>query len=127
MAEKTAAIVIYDGECPFCSRYVRLMRVREAVGTLHLVNARDGGPEVNAARARGLNLDEGMVLILGGQFYHGADCLNRLALLSSRSGIFNRITYIAFRSPMASKILYPVLRAGRNATLRLLGRPPLTF
>ena len=114
--------LIYDGDCPFCSRYVRLSRFREAVGQIRLINARDGGPEVEAA---GYDLNEGMLLKLDGQFYHGADCLNRIALLSSESGAFNRINRALFRSPMVSALAYPLLRAGRNATLRLIGRPKL--
>ena len=117
------AVLVYDGDCPFCSRYVALLRLREAMGGMRLVNARDGGPEVTAIRARGLDLDEGMVLLLGERMYHGADCINRLALMSSGSGLFNRVNAAIFRSPRASAVLYPVLRTGRNTVLRLLGRP----
>lgn len=63
-----------------------------------------------------------MVLKLGGRYYHGADCIHALALLSSSSGLFNRINAKVFRSPQLSRVLYPVLRAGRNTVLRLLGR-----
>jgi len=45
-----------------------------------------------------------------------------LALLSTPSSGFNRLNAALFRSPTASRLLYPVLRAGRNAVLRLLGR-----
>ena len=68
------------------------------------------------------DLDEGMVLMLDGQIYHGADCINRLALLSSNAGLFNRFNRIMFRSETLSRVMYPVLRAGRNTTLRLMGR-----
>ena len=40
--------LVYDGDCPFCSRYVQLLRIREAVGPLRLVNARDGGAQAIA-------------------------------------------------------------------------------
>jgi hypothetical protein len=36
--------------------------------------------------------------------------------------VFNRLTYWSFRSRRASRVLYPVLRAGRNLVLKLLGR-----
>ena len=114
--------LIYDGECPFCSRYVHLARIREVAGPVTLLNARNGGPECERARALGYDLNEGMMLHLGGQDYFGADCLNRLALLSTRSGVFNRMTALVFRSPAVARFGYPLLRAGRNATLRILGR-----
>jgi predicted DCC family thiol-disulfide oxidoreductase YuxK len=116
------AWIVYDGECPFCSRYVAMLRLRETLGSIALVNARDGGPEVEEARAAGLDLDEGMVLKFDGRLYHGDDCIHRLALLSTPSGAFNRVNAAIFRSRTASRVLYPVLRTGRNAVLRLLGR-----
>lgn len=114
--------LIYDGECPFCSRYVAMTRLQAAVGPVRLIDARQGGPEVAAALEAGYDLDEGMLLHLNGTLYHGAECLNRLALLSTRSGVFNAVSSLVFRSPAISRLAYPVLRAGRNGTLRLLGR-----
>lgn len=119
------AWLVYDGECPFCSAYVRYVRVRESVGRLHLVDARQPHPMAEEARALGLDLDQGMALKLGDRYYHGADCINVLALLSTGSGPFNRLNSAIFRSPTASRLLYPVLRAGRNLALRLLGRDSL--
>jgi predicted DCC family thiol-disulfide oxidoreductase YuxK len=114
--------IVYDGQCPFCSRYVRLVRLRETIGQVQLIDARQGGPQVEEARRAGLDLDDGMVLKLDGRLYHGADCIHMLALLSTPSSRFNRLNAALFRSPTASRILYPVLRTGRNAVLRMLGR-----
>lgn len=114
-------VLIYDGECPFCSNYVHMLRLREAAGTPVLVNARDGGEHVEEAKRRGYDLDEGMVLHYGGNWYHGADCMHILALLTARKGI-NRLWAWVFRSNRRASILYPVLRFGRNTTLRALGR-----
>jgi predicted DCC family thiol-disulfide oxidoreductase YuxK len=119
--------LIYDGECLFCSRYARLVRLRETVGALRLIDARVPSPEVDAARGQGFVLDEGMLLRLEGVSYYGADCLQRLALLSSRSTLFNRLTYALLRSPSIARWSYPVLRLGRNALLRLRGRSQLGF
>ena len=122
---ESQAYLVYDGECPVCSAYVRVVRFREAVGEIELVNARDGGAIVEVIVDEGLDLDDGMVLWFGGRFYHGADCIHMLAMLSSNSGVLNRINAAVFRSPLLSKYLYPILRFGRNTLLRLLGRSPL--
>jgi predicted DCC family thiol-disulfide oxidoreductase YuxK len=114
--------IIYDGDCPFCSRYVSLLRLRKSLGSVTLLNARDGGALVDAVRGLGLDLDEGMVLVMNGEIFHGAECLHRLALLTTSSGAFNRLNAWMFRSRAASQLLYPALRAGRNAALSLLGR-----
>ena len=113
--------IIYDGACPFCTRYARLSRLREAVGPVTLIDARQGGPAVEAVKAAGFNLDEGMVLKYAGRVYHGADCLNMIALLSSRSGLTNRAMSVLFSHPTLARVSYPALRAMRNLALRLLG------
>ena len=120
--DEPGAWIVYDGQCPFCSRYVQLLRLRDSLGEVRLINARDGGPVVEEMQRAGVDLDEGMVLKLDGQLYHGHDCIHVLALLSTPSGPFNRINAALFRSPRAARLLYPILRAGRNGVLRLLGR-----
>lgn len=92
---------------------------------MKLLDAREGGPEVDEVVANGFDLNEGMVLIIDDDYYHGAECINRLALMSSRSDTFNRLNYFLFRSANLSRVGYPVLRAGRNLVLRLLRRPPI--
>ena len=72
--------------------------------------------------AAGLDIDEGMVLKVGDQLYYGADAINRLSLMSTRTGLFNRLSYWCFKSPRASRLLYPVLKACRNLLLKILRR-----
>jgi predicted DCC family thiol-disulfide oxidoreductase YuxK len=122
IASAEDAVVVYDGDCPFCSRYVTMLRLRDALGKVRLVNAREDDPLVRELKAARVDLDEGMVLKLGDRLYHGADCISMLAMLSTPVGPFNRLNAAIFRSRTASRLLYPILRAGRNLTLRLLGR-----
>lgn len=117
--------VVYDGDCPFCSAYVKLVRLREAVGKVHLVNARERHPVVDEVLAAGFDLDDGMAMKIGGEILHGDAVMHRLALMSGPSGTLNRLTAWIFRDPARARILYPPLRAGRNLALRLLGRRPL--
>lgn len=116
------AIIVYDGECPFCARYVAMLRLKEAFGNVRLVDARSDDPAVQRVVEAGLDLDEGMALIQGKHIFHGDDCLHRLALMSTPSTLFNKLNGAIFKSPTASRILYPFLRAGRNTALMLLGR-----
>ncbi len=117
--------IIYDGECPFCSRYVRFLRLKETVGPVDLIDARSDDPTVKQVRDAGFDLNGGMALIDGENIYWGDECINRLALMSTASGVFNRVNAVIFKSPALSKALYPILVFGRNSTLRLLGRAPL--
>lgn len=114
--------LLYDGECPFCSHYVAHARLTEAAGPVGMIDARTRPDLVRFHAAAGLDINQGMILRLGGHSYFGGDVLNRLALLSTRSDLFNKTSAALFRHPRLARFLYPLLRGGRNAVLRLLGR-----
>jgi predicted DCC family thiol-disulfide oxidoreductase YuxK len=125
MFDKQTTHIVYDGECPFCTRYVKLLRLRAASGPIVLVNAREPHPAVDYVESRGVALDNEMALVIGGEVYAGPECINRLALMSTSSGAFNRINAFIFASPRRSDRAYPAMRFVRNFTLRLLRRPPI--
>ncbi len=114
--------LVYDTQCPACDYYCQLVRIRESVGSLKLVDAREPSEIMDRITAAGLDIDQGMVLQVGDSMYYGADAIHMLSLLGTRSGVFNRINYWLFRSSTVSKILYPILRFFRNVLLKLLGR-----
>lgn len=114
--------VVYDKECPACNYYCNLVRIKESVGTLVLVDARSGGPLMDEITARGLDIDQGMVVKVGEELYYGADAIHVLALMGTNRGFFNRLAYSSFRSKSMSRILYPALRACRNLLLKGLGK-----
>jgi predicted DCC family thiol-disulfide oxidoreductase YuxK len=115
-------LLIYDRECPACSAYSQIVRIRESVGDLRLINAREDGEIMQEITAQGLDIDQGMVLKMAGQYYYGAQAVHALALISSRAGAVNRINYWIFKSSMRSKFLYPALRFFRNLLLKVLGK-----
>lgn len=117
--------LIYDGNCPFCSAYVNFLRLREALGSVDLIDARTVPQLVADLVSQDIDPDAGMVLKIGDQIFHGADCIHALALMSSNSGLFNKFNGWVFRSPVRAHSLYPVLRTGRNLVLLLLGREKL--
>lgn len=118
-------IIIYDRECPFCSSYVRMLRLRDAVGQVTLVDARSDDPTVLQAVGDGYDLDRGMIVRFKGQTYHGDAAMHLLTAYSEPGGIWNSLVRYLFRSPRRSALVYPVLVMGRRLTLRLLGRRPI--
>ena len=114
--------LLYDGECPFCTRYVVYTKAKQAFDGLELLDARKYPSLVRYWREKGLELNDGMLLVVNGQTYYGDEAVHALALASTQSDLFNRMNSRVFRSRFASKILYPVLRTGRNITIRMLGR-----
>lgn len=114
--------LLYDGECPFCASYVHYVRLRETAGPITLADAREHPQLVAEAQSLGFDIDVGMVLKLDGRYYFGSDCIHALSLLTTPSGVFNRLNRALFRSKTVARIAYPMMRAGRNAALFMLGR-----
>ncbi|PKG99754.1 hypothetical protein CXF95_08105 [Paraglaciecola sp. MB-3u-78] len=115
-------LLVYDTECPACNAYCQVVRIKESVGDLRIVDARKNSEVMNEITAQGFDIDQGMVLKMGDQFYYGSDAIHRLALISSRWGIFNRFNYWMFKSKDLSNILYPPLMFFRNLLLKILGK-----
>lgn len=115
-------LLVYDKECPACNAYCQFVRIREAVGELTLVDARESSEVLKQITDMGLDIDQGMVLKLDKQIYYGSDAIHALSLISSRSGIFNRLNYYLFRSKRVAHWFYPVLRSCRNLLLKILGK-----
>jgi hypothetical protein len=72
--------------------------------------------------AKGLDIDQGMVVKVGEQLYYGSDAIHALALMGTNRGAFNRLAYWSFRSRALSRVLYPMLRTCRNLLLKALGK-----
>ena len=122
MPETQDILLVYDRQCPACNYYCQLARIRESVGNLVLIDAREKSPVMDEITAAGLDIDHGMVLKVGSELYYGSDAIHSLALMSTRAGFFNRLCYWCFRSKRVAGVLYPLLRSCRNLLLRILGR-----
>jgi predicted DCC family thiol-disulfide oxidoreductase YuxK len=113
--------LVYDGECPVCKTYCKYIRIRDAVGRLHLIDARQPSEMMDEITAAGLDIDQGMVVKFKNALYYGADAIQILTLLSTRFGVFNRINYFFFSSKAGAKVFYPIGKAIRTLLLKVLG------
>lgn len=120
-----ATTIYYDGECPFCSQYVTLARLRASAGPVTLVNLREDQQARSTFVDQGYDLDKGMIVETSGGVFHGAEAMHVISAMSSGVGILNRAAAAIFGNKVLSSVLYPFLRAGRNSTLFLLGRNSL--
>lgn len=111
-----ALLIIYDGACPFCNAYVRLLRLRSAFA-VELLSARSDDARVSHYLDLGYRLDEGMLVVIGGTVHAGADAMNLLAALSESRGWLNRVQRFVFARRWLARLLYPWLRAGRRVAL----------
>lgn len=119
-----AAILIrifYDGECPFCTRYVQMLRLQRTAN-VQLVDLRENAVLRRELFEAGFDLDGGMVVETGSARYGGDKAIAYIASLTTPSDAFNRLNHWIFSKPALAEILYPVLRAGRWFVLFLMGR-----
>lgn len=118
--------VYYDGECPFCAKYMTLMRLKETAGEVKLIDLRSNQEIKAELISEGFELDKGMVVDMDGRRVEGAEAVHQLALLSTPSNSFNRFNKAIMSSKFLSTVLYPFLRAGRWVVLFLLGREQIS-
>jgi predicted DCC family thiol-disulfide oxidoreductase YuxK len=118
--------LLYDGECPACSAYVAMSRLRRLYPRLKVLDARSEPALVAELRRIGYDINEGMVLSLGGVIHFGADATRMIAVLGrSSASPWRWAALSAIGTAPWSARLYPWLNRGRNALLRLLGRGPI--
>ncbi|MCB2073699.1 MAG: DUF393 domain-containing protein [Novosphingobium sp.] len=125
MAERETSLIIYDGQCVFCSNYVRFMRLRDTVGHVELIDARTQDPRIGEYWSQGYDLNEGMLFVHRGIVLFGADAIHALAGLSSTSAFLSRLNRLIFSNRFVARALYPFMKLGRRVTLFLLRRKML--
>ena len=113
--------LVYDGQCPVCTAYCRVVRLQDAGNALHLIDAREPGALMDEITLAGLDIDQGMVLKVDGTLYYGADAIRVLTLMSGRVGWFNRFNAMLFATPRRAGIAYGWGKALRNVVLKVLG------
>lgn len=122
--DKKVIYVIYDGECYFCNHFIKAMRIKNVVDDLILVNARTDDYQV-LLNDQPFDLNEGMLVIIGDKYYHGAEAASILAALTTPLTLFNKFNYALFNSKITAKCWYPICRFFRNLALKVRGIPPI--
>jgi len=125
LAKDDRIAIVYDGDCPLCSAYVSMARLKQAVGTPRLINAREHPELVKALAERGVSLDEGLAVYHYGQIYAGGEAMHVLALLTTPVDFANRLTAALLGRRGFALWVYPFLRGGRNLLLKLRNRPQI--
>lgn len=118
----SGALIVYDGDCIFCQNYVKLVRLRENVGKVELLDARSADPRVVGFQQQGYDLNQGMLFVHQGKVHHGSDAVHMMALLSLSSGILGQLNRRLLSHPRIAAAVYPFLKAGRRVTLFLRRR-----
>ena len=115
--------LLYDGECPACRSYVAFSRLRKLYPHIAVIDAREALGLVSDLRARGYEVNDGMMLRLDGAYHYGPAATRMIAELAGPSGgMLTRGTLYTIGAAPWSGGLYPWLNRSRQLLLRLLGR-----
>ncbi|HZN25680.1 MAG TPA: DCC1-like thiol-disulfide oxidoreductase family protein [Burkholderiales bacterium] len=114
--------IIYDGECPFCGAYAKLYAIRANAGDIEMINARDDPALVTELRSKGMEINDGMVVMWRGETYWGAYAMHILSVLGAESGFFGMANRLLFGRRTVARFTYPILTGFRRLTLATLGR-----
>lgn len=129
-AERSAAppdnYLLYDGECPVCSRYVLWTGLRRHCPDITLLNAREWPELVAHLRENGTEVNDTMVLRMKGQQYEGAAALTKINSLVEPASFQEKAMHVFTKSASMLQTVYPHLVRCRKLLLRLLGRPEIT-
>ena len=104
-----------------------MVRIRQAVGDLRIINARDhlDSDVMRAITEQKLDLNQGIVVSFEDRLYHGPDAVHLLAMIGSEHGWMNRLNTALFRNPATVRFAYPIMKGVRNTALWLLGKKPI--
>lgn len=115
--DENTSYLLYDGECPACRAYVAMSRLREKHPGLAIWNARGQPERVREWRAKGYDINEGMILVLDGRLFFGAEATRMIALVGEPESVPARgFLWTVGLAPWA-KWLYPLLNRGRQFLL----------
>lgn len=115
-------LLLYDGDCPVCSRLMAWSRLQATRPGIAMIDARKAPEVVAHFRGRGMDVNDGIVLRLDGQVWYGAAAMALLARLSKPLNPVARWALRPLASDRLAKPLYPLLVGMRRALLLLLGR-----
>lgn len=111
----------YDHECPFCKEYSKYVELRKTFD-IEIINAREELEKINAFKNKGFDINDGMIIEYEGDIFQGSDAIkiiDKYILKKSAVDIF--LSFIV-HIPGFKLIIYPVVKAVRIVTLKILGR-----
>lgn len=119
-------VIIYDGDCPFCSKYSSYINLSRSFEEIRLKNARDlNAKEIQELQELGLDINQGIIVQIQGNKnnalnYSGRDAMNYLAKYDQNSKFTGKLHRV-MRYEKLSRFIYPILFWGRAVVLKILG------
>lgn len=119
---KRSDFLLYDGECPVCSRYVLWTNIRNKHPEIALLDARQQPELVAALRTEGIEINNTMLLQVDGRSFVGAAAMAKISSYMPQNTLRQRVLRRLTSSQLLLQSIYLGLVLGRKLLLALLRR-----
>ena len=109
---------IYDGECPFCNHFAELLEIKSKIKNISILDGRKNHDTIIYLLNKGYDIDNGAILLSGGDIFHGADAINNICKkINNPSDSLLKLLSNVFKSNKRTKLLFPFLLRARRFAL----------
>ena len=116
--EESTLTFIYDGECPFCNHFAELLELKSKIKNISILDGRKNPDLICDLFLKGYDLDNGAILLMDKDIFHGADAINTVCkLIKKPSSKLLEILSTTFKSSERTKFIFPFLVRARRLAL----------
>ena len=116
------SLFIYDGECPFCNHFAKLLELKSGIPEIAIVNGRENISQIIDLYKKGFDLDKGAILLKGNDILHGAKAINWIcSQIQDPSDELLKILSLTFSSNKRTEIIFHLLVSARRFFLAIKG------
>ena len=116
--EESTLVFVYDGECPFCNHFAELLELKSKIKNISILDGRKNPDLIKDLLKKGYDLDNGAILLMGENIFHGAEAINTICkLINNPSSKLLEILSKTFKSSKRTKFIFPFLVRARRLAL----------
>ncbi|MCK9162271.1 MAG: DUF393 domain-containing protein [Arcobacter butzleri] len=112
-------VVFYDKECPFCDAYHDYIKLKSTYD-LKLLNAREELQEITKLKAKGFDINDGVIVIIDSRIYQGSQAIFEINKLLKKENLKDKIGSKLIQTKLFSVVMYPLIKKLRNVVLFIL-------
>ena len=110
--------IYYDKECPFCSNYANLLKLKENFEIIHK-DARENLDEISIVCGN-LDINDGFIVVYKNDCFQGAKALQFLNSAIDKDTLLGKLHFFFAYENIFSKFLYKILFILRKVILFIL-------